>query len=64
MFSTVSFSQRLTSGGGGVGASVAERIHKEVQQRTKRHVPVVLTSADSRIGGVEVWSVLLDALSS
>ena len=53
-------------GGGALRPDLLDRIHKEIQQRSggRKEVPVVLTSADARTGGVDVWSVLLDSLAA
>ena len=49
--------------GGGVHADAMERIQREIRKRTDRDVPVALSSADARLGGVQIWSVLLDSLA-
>jgi hypothetical protein len=42
---------------------VLDRINKETSAKTSRFVPILLTSSETREGGAELWSVLLDALA-
>lgn len=52
--------------GGGMRPDVFQRIQREVLLRThgsERVVPILLSSSETREGGVEIWSTLLDAVS-
>jgi GTP-binding protein len=49
--------------GGGVRRDILDRLTREISKRTGRHVPIVYTSSETREGGAEVWSILLDAVA-
>ena len=54
--------------GGGMRPDILDRINQEIATRlkgkTNRVVPVLLSSSETREGGVAIWSALLDALAS
>jgi len=49
-------------GSGGMRGDIIKKLRKEIITRTNRDVPILLTSAESREGGAELWSVLLDSI--
>jgi GTP-binding protein EngB required for normal cell division len=53
--------------GGGMRPDILDRINQEIATRlkgkTNRVVPVLLSSSETREGGVAIWSALLDALA-
>jgi GTP-binding protein EngB required for normal cell division len=49
---------------GGVRRDILERLNKEIKERTDRPIPVLYSSSETREGGAEIWSVLLDSLAS
>jgi len=49
--------------GGGMKDFVLDGIQDEISKRTPRHVPVLLTSSETREGGVGLWSLMLDAIA-
>ena len=49
--------------GGGVRQDILDRVAAAVRARTSRPVPIVHTSSETREGGAEMWSILVDAVA-
>ena len=49
--------------GGGLKHDYVDRINREIKKRTDRYVPILLSSSETREGGVDIWSVLLDSIA-